>query len=668
VPARLQKLAKMLGRLGMAFFALLVAYTALRFAAPHSGVTFLAAIAFYVTGILFAVQLARRNARRLTWRLRNRLIVAYLFIAFVPIALIAILAALAVWELVGGTAVYLVSSELERRTNAMDGVARMLAETPAEKRQNSIHEVIPYLEQLFPRSHASGGGGGHSSGGGVTLTIRDEKIYRYPADSDAPAAPAAWKDASGLVMKDGQLLSWAHVTRRATEVTLVAPVTRDLLAELAPNIGQVSLIPPNASASGVPANLPSVERTRRSNRRLAEPANRFDVALDGLRPVYSSYWDAPEKQAEWILIVHTRPSIVLGTVFGQVNWAQGLLTLFVAVAATLLLVWVVSLLMGISLTRTITGAIHNLYEGTERIKGGDFSHRIAVEGHDQLAELALSFNGMTENLERLFVVEKEQERLQSEIAIAREVQSQLFPRGALAMKTIELTGVCHPARMVSGDYYDFIRLQDANLAVAIGDVAGKGISAALLMASIQSIMRTQLTAGIPIHAATAPEAGNGDRRTALSVAELVSQLNKQVCANTAPEKFATFYFGLYDDESRVLTYTNAGHLPPILMRDGQAERLEVTGTVVGAFPFARYEEKTIQLRAGDLLVAFTDGIVEPENAYGEAFGEEKLIDLLLRYEQREPEEIMTRIMETVEQWTGASELSDDMTLLVARGV
>ncbi len=636
----------------MAFLALLVVYAVLRFAAPNSGFTFLVAIAFYVTGMLFALQFARRNARRLTWRLRNRLIVAYLFIAFVPIALIAILAALAGWELVGGTAVYLVSSELDRRTNALDGVAHMLAEAPAEKRETAIHEVIPYLEHLFPR---------------VMLAVRDEKIYRYPPGSETPVAPAGWKDASGLVMKDGQVHSWAHVTRKGTEVTLLAPITRGLLDELSPGIGQVSLISFTSPGSGSAEKSVPAEPRRRRAAPLPEPANRLDVAITGGSPVYFSYWDAPEKQDKWVLIVRTRPSIVFGTVFGQLNWAEGLLAIFVVVAAVLLLVWVVSLIMGISLTRTITGAIHNLYEGTERIKAGDFSHRIAVQGHDQLAELALSFNGMTENLERLFVVEKEQERLQSEIAIAREVQSQLFPRGPLTMKTLEMTGVCHPARMVSGDYYDYIRLQNANLAVAIGDVAGKGISAALLMASIQSIMRTQLTAGVPIHAAASP-GGNGSAREMLSVAELVSQLNKQVCANTAPEKFATFYFGLYDDESRVLTYTNAGHLPPILMRDGQAERLEVTGTVVGAFPSARYEEKTVQLRAGDLLVAFTDGIVEPENPYGEAFGEDNLIDLLLRYEQREPEEIMARIMETVEQWTGSSELYDDMTLLVARGV
>lgn len=648
---RLKKLAEVLGRLGIAFALLLVVYAALSLLAPHSEITRLAALAFYISGILFAVQFARRNARRVIWRLRNRLIVAYLFIAFVPIALIAILAALAGWELVGGTAVYLVSSELDRRTSAMDGVAHLLAQAPAEARESTIHDVIPYMEHLFP---------------GVTLAIRGNQTYNYPAGSDAPFAPPGSKEASGLVMKDGLLHAWAHVTQAGSDVTLLAPVTRDLLAELAPGIGLVSLISFSSSGPGSVAKTTGLANRRAA--RLPEPANRLDIAIDGFRPVYFSYWDAPDKQDKWLLIVRTRPSIVLGTVFGQVDWAQGLLALFVITSGTLLLVWVVSFLMGISLTRTITGAVHNLYEGTERVKGGDFSHRIAVEGNDQLAELARSFNGMTENLERLIVVEKEQQRLQSELTIAREVQSQLFPRGAPAMKTLELAGVCHPARMVSGDYYDFVRVHDANVAVAIGDVAGKGISAALLMASIQSIMRTQLTAGVPVHAAASHGGGSHGAPTELSAAELVSQLNKQVCANTSPEKFATFYFGMYDDATRVLTYTNAGHLPPILVRDGKAARLEVTGTVVGAFPFARYEEKKVELRPGDLLVAFTDGIVEPENEYGEPFGEDNLVDLLLRYGQRETKEIITRVMETVEQWTGSSELYDDMTLLVARGV
>ena len=647
MPPLLNKLLATLGRLGTAFLLLLALYLALSFFAPGRALTVLIALAMYVTGFLFALQLMRRNVRRIIWRLRNRLIVAYLFIAFVPIVLIAILVAIAGYVLVGQVAVYLVSSELDRRTSALNGVAHLLAETPADKRQSTMHDVVPYLESLFPN---------------VELLIRDHGIYHYPEGSSLVSPPAQWKDDSELIIKDARLHSWAHVTHQDTEVTIIAPITSDLLSRLAPGIGEVFLV-----SFGPSSARPPSQRTQKAAR-LPGPANSLDVNVNGYMPLYFRYWDAPERQNTWLLLVRTRPSVVLGTVFTQVNWAQGVLAIFLLVAGLLLLVWVVSFIMGVSLTRTITRAVHNLYEGTQRVKGGDFSHRIAVEGNDQLAELGRSFNGMTENLERLIVVEKEQERLKSEIEIAREVQSQLFPSSAPAMKTIELTGVCHPARMVSGDYYDFVRLGDSGLALAIGDVAGKGISAALLMAAIQSAMRTQLTAGIPVHAMAASGGGNSKAHIALSAVDLVSQLNKQVYANTSAEKYATFYFGLYDDDTRTLTYTNAGHLPPILMRDGQAERLDVTGTVVGAFPFAAYEEKSVELRRGDLLVAFTDGIVEPENEYGEAYGEDRLIDLLARYQHRESKEIIARVMETVEQWTGTSELFDDMTILVARSV
>ncbi len=595
--SRLKNLAQILGRWGVAFFILLALDVALAYLAPGSGLRLLVALALYVSGLLFALQLIRRNMRRLIWRLRNRLIVAYLFIAFVPIALIAILVAIGGWILTGQTAVYLVSSELDRRTAALHGVAQMLAQTTPAKRQNTIREVAPYIRNRFPT---------------VELLIHGKEVYRYPEDSTLAPPPAGWKDASGLITKDSRLCSWAHVTAGDTEVTLVAPLNSSLLAQLVPDIGEVFF--GSLSVRSKSTNDPNVPRNQRGGR-LPAAANVFDVDVPWAMPVNLQYWNAPGRQGELDMVVHTRPWVVLGTVFSQVNYAQGVLGVFLVVAAILLLVELVSLILGVSMTRTITGAVHNLYEGTQRVKEGDFSHRIAVEGHDQLAELGRSFNGMTENLERLIVIEKEQERLKSEIAIAREVQSQLFPRSAPEMRTLELTGVCHPARMVSGDYYDFVQLRDANVAL-----------------------------------------------------DLVSELNRQVYANTSPEKYATFYFGLYDDENRMLTYTNAGHLPPLLMRDGAAQRLEVTGTVVGAFPFAVYEEKSIALRRGDLLVAFTDGIVEPENEYGEPFGEDRLIDLLVRYGQRESKEIIARIMETVEQWTGSSELFDDMTLLLARGV
>jgi len=365
----------------------------------------------------------------------------------------------------------------------------------------------------------------------------------------------------------------------------------------------------------------------------------------------------------------TRPSAVLRTVFSNgIEMGQLATFGFLFVFFLLLLVQLVSWVIGISLTRTVTGAVHGLYEGTLRIAKGDFSWRIPVKGNDQLAELGRSFNNMTAQIENLVVIAKEKERLQSEVEIATDVQNQLFPRSAPIMRTIELMGVCHAARMVSGDYYDYLCLPDGNLAVAIGDVAGKGISAALLMASIQSIMRTQLAAGLARSAAV----GNGHVTTHVSTSSIVAQLNRQLYASTAPEKYATFFFGVYDEQMRVLTYTNAGHLPPLLLRRGASgspsQVLEVTGTVVGLFPAMRYEEQTVEIQSGDLLVAYTDGITEPENAYGVEFGIDRLAETAWRHQNCEPKEIVAKIMEAVTHWSTAPELPDDMTVVIARGL
>jgi sigma-B regulation protein RsbU (phosphoserine phosphatase) len=316
----------------------------------------------------------------------------------------------------------------------------------------------------------------------------------------------------------------------------------------------------------------------------------------------------------------------------------------------------VSLWAGVKLTRAITGSVHELYEGTQHVREGDFSYRIPVKGADQLAELGTSFNTMTENLGLLIVVAKEKERLESELAIARDVQNRLFPRDVPFTKSLELKGVCAPARMVSGDYYDFMALPHDGLAFAIGDVAGKGISAALLMATIQSTMRTQLSTA------------DGNPLEHLSAAKMVGTLNRQLYNTTSLEKYATFYFALYDEAQHTLTYTNAGHLAPMLLRGNNLKMLDSTGTVVGAFPLAVYEEKTVTLEHGDVLLAYTDGIVEPENVYGEMFGEERLKDLLVKYSRADSTELIARTMEAVVHWTGEGELQDDMTMVVARRI
>jgi phosphoserine phosphatase RsbU/P len=619
MPARLKLLWQSLGRVEKAFLAVLLLYLVLVIAAPSSAFSLLASSAAWILGIISAIRLIRRYVPRLIWRLRNRLIVAYAFIAVVPILLIVVLVASAMYVITGQAAVYLITSELDRR-NALLAAA---AEHP-----ESLDRLLPFLRSRFP----------------------DLQVVSSPG----------YPQASGLILRDGKLYSWAHAARGGREVTLLAPVTHEFLVKLIPGLGDVIAL----SSSGSVRRLDL--KGESDSGHIPAPITGFDVRITGasLLPVRS--WDSPGTMQESLLVVYTRASAVLGIVFGQkFDVGQAAVLAFAGVAILFLLFETVSLIIGISLTRTITGAVHNLYEGTQRVSHGDFSHRITVHGKDQLAELGTSFNQMTANLERLIVVEKEKERLQSELEIAHEVQMQLFPKDNPVLRTAQVLGVCHPARMVSGDYYDFVALPDATLAVAIGDVAGKGISAALLMAAIQSTMRTQLTAAAPMAAA----AGNGRQQQPLDTSRLVAQLNKQLYANTSPEKYATFCFGLYDEARSVLKYTNAGHLPPILLRQGEPfAELGVTGTVVGAFPFSRYEESEIELQAGDLLVAYTDGVVEPENSYGEQFGEDRLKDLLVKYGNESSQEIVARVMESVEQWTGSSELQDDMTMLMVRRI
>jgi sigma-B regulation protein RsbU (phosphoserine phosphatase) len=621
--------------------------------------TALTGIGVFVLGSVLAVRYVRRGLRRTIWRLRNRLIVTYVFIGVVPVLLIVLLVGLGSYIIFGQMADYLVTTELDRRAEALSSAGETLAQIATIVLDDRVDETGRRLLRRFP--------------GVEILVTRGTQEYRYPDVSKLNHPPKPWAEYRGLVERDGGHFEMAHVARNGADVTLLAPLTGDILSTMLPGLADVQFIDlgtgdvendgkNSPKTPGVRFERPNPDPKIRQGQHLRPAASRFDFEVDWVSFPKLPDWSSPNRQHTAFLSVATRPSAVVDVLFGTgMTTEQWSLFAFLIVAGIFLVVEIGAMMIGVSLTRTITGAVHELYEGTERVTAGDFSHRITVIGNDQLAELGKSFNSMTENLERLIVVAKEKERLESEIEIARDVQSQLFPKAAPAMKTIQLSGSCRPARMVSGDYYDFLCLPDGNLALAIGDVAGKGIAAALLMASIQSIMRTQLTAGA---------AGSGDRnghaRQGGSVSQMVGELNRQLYANTSPEKYATFCFGLYDEEQRSFTYTNAGHLPPILLHNGEPQLLEVTGTVVGAFPRIQYEERTVAMGPGDILVAYTDGIVEPENVYGEEFGTDRMMDLVMKYQCEASEEIIARIMEAVPHWTGSQELSDDMTVVLAR--
>lgn len=244
----------------------------------------------------------------------------------------------------------------------------------------------------------------------------------------------------------------------------------------------------------------------------------------------------------------------------------------------------------------------------------------------------------------------EHERLTRELEIAREVQQRLFPQVLPQIEGLEFAGYCRPAQGVGGDYYDFIRLDNGSLAIAIGDVSGKGIAAALLMAGLQASLRAQTILSC-------------DR-----LATSIQNVNRLIYDASAENRYATFFYAQYDPSKRALGFVNAGHNAPIVRRaeSGEILRLEEGGMVLGLFPSCTYKEGRMTLGAGDILVGFTDGISEAENRIEEEFGESRLVAAIQNAHARTAADVITAILAEVDAFTGGAAQHDDMTLVVVR--
>ena len=247
----------------------------------------------------------------------------------------------------------------------------------------------------------------------------------------------------------------------------------------------------------------------------------------------------------------------------------------------------------------------------------------------------------------------EREKRQRELEIAREVQQRLFPQEGPSVPGLEYAGACRPALEVGGDYYDFLALSPTEIGIAIGDVSGKGIPAALLMATLRAFLRGQTI-------------GSGQ-----NVAEMMGNLNELVYESSAANRYATFFFGRYNSNTRVLTYVNAGHNAPMVFRGcaGQSPdviRLDTGGPVIGLLPACAYELGTVALERGDVLVAFTDGISEAMNADDQEWGEERLIEAIVSKRALGPGDLIRSLMGEADSFVGGAPQHDDMTLVVAR--
>ncbi|MDD5541705.1 MAG: SpoIIE family protein phosphatase [Acidobacteriia bacterium] len=661
------------------------------------GLSIIVNLLFFIVAVRYAFKFLRWSIRKVLWRLRRRLIVTYLLVGVVPVlllfAIILILATAFFGQLTG----LFLTEEISRLSGRLDaadhGVAAILSEEAkkgalsAESFSSSRRSLIENLSTAFPLIWIDTGGILHHS----AWQLQSGEVRNRTGATNKPE----WANGpTSGVFFDGNNVFLAAISFTGSDsqsgwTLMRVPLDSEVLKRIAEKkqfgITVIELVPSPRATGGAHITFQVGDRTYVQHgiqqvdpeaiRTLTQKLTwydfpvRFPLFLPQVRD-----WNSGQRMDVFprIYLLHSTWMRVAKQLFmagfgGEDN------VIAIALAGVFiffLLIEFVALVASLIMTRTITGTVHNLDEGAQHIMRGDFSHRIPIKSRDQLSALGETFNSMTASIERLLKEQTEKQKLESELAIALEVQRQLFPREAPRLRGLEIAGLCNPARIVSGDYYDYLLIAPTTLGLALGDVSGKGVSAALLMASLQAALRSH-SLYLENHQAGAAVA-SGDQRSIEGlkpphrVAQIVSSLNRHLCQNTPSEKYATFFYGVYDEQESLLTYTNAGHWPPLVFGEKGFRRLETGGTVLGLMPEARYDQGSTKLMPGEVFVAFTDGVNEAENIYGEQFGESQLIQVVQGVQGQASDAILEAIIGRVQEWVGSGEPQDDMTLIVAR--
>ena len=720
IKARLRRALRPKSKLGRTTLwfgglALILELLRLLFRAPNG--TMLSGWATFLVFIFVvcaALMLLRWARRQLMWRLRNRLIVTYIFIGVIPVILLVMMAMLAGYLFAGQFATYVAMADLQSELHHLESANRSLAFqfrslARAEKLNEQLAaEISSASDENFRNRVVS------VWDGDKPFVLAEDRQAREIEPVRGSAAIQG--DFAGFVL-DGKRLHLRvvkHVEAGSHHLTVISnvPLTAQLLRIATAQLGSVTVFPPDEDTKPEPETAPTPstrspksssaldkdklnidvgnshatvnlstgeEGSRVEAGRVPPPENAFDFHFPFGTAFTAIDWHTG-KSLTGLVRVETRPSMLYATLFSALgDKAEIFLDVLVGIAIFFGVIELIALFIGMRLSRSITKSVAELYVATQHVNRGDLAYRIKVGTDDQMAALEQSFNSMTQSLSNLMSEQKEKQRLESELAIAHEVQDLLFPADLSGLTTLEVHGVCRPARTVSGDYYDFIPLREDRLVLAVGDISGKGISAALLMATVHAFVRAYslepertlasvaLDAGLPRNNALPMYyRGDGISDSGLAPGLLMATLNYQLYRSTPPEKYATMFLGCYDAASRSLTYSNAGHLPPlVLSNNGQVRRLETSGTVVGLFDGMSYDESTIGMEPGDMFIAYSDGVTEPENEFGE-FGEERLIELILAHRDQSLARISELVTGAVTDWIAGGEQPDDVTLVLAR--
>ncbi|MGH9384058.1 MAG: PP2C family protein-serine/threonine phosphatase [Vicinamibacterales bacterium] len=636
--------------------------------------------------------------RRLLWRVRRKLILSYVFVGVVPGVLIICFFLLAGLILCFNVSSYLVQS----RIRALTDQARFLAQTavlevqrastPAafsetlERRQTSAETRYPFLSlAVVPLT-------------GTTCNVEPARAARVPrglpvplpAQSgpwkhfDPPASVPKWVGCDGfsgiisydvpadalsadesptrLVMRAVALPelpnpTWAVIL----DLPLSSAIEERLMDETSIRLGEIS-----ADLFEARGHKPAIGRA--FEQRSLDPQNdgpSFSFTRQSW-VVFLDNVDWPSGDVSYATVairlniweIYNRMAVVSQAV-GNRNFSQLLLLVLAVVGTLFLIIQFVALVIGFVLAKQITGAVHELFTGTQHLRAGNFAHQIPVRARDQLGELAESFNVMTHEVTTLLGEMADKGRLEQEMFAAREIQQKLLPAGPFRFKGMTVTAFCEPAREVAGDYFDFMPITDGMLGMLIADVAGKGLAAGLYMAQLKVIVQSLA-------------------RLHHEPREFLIAVNRVVSANLDARSFITMTYGVVDIERREMTFARAGHCPLIHVPADQppglrkARFLAPDGLVVGlqiddgSMFEGMLEEQTIALAPGDLVVWFTDGIAETMNERFECFGEPALAKVVEQYAHLPFDQLRSYILAELRTFAGGADQHDDMTMILMK--
>jgi sigma-B regulation protein RsbU (phosphoserine phosphatase) len=645
----------------------------LRLAGVTSGVvtviSTLATLGIIVSLAYFLSRLFVLAKRRLLWRVRRKLIISYIFMGVVPAMLIIGFFLLAAGVISMSVSAYLFKDGYDAIVDDVGLIAQATAadigREPAGPRemlirnQNAVRRRYPDLSIAFiPRPGS-----------------KYEAFQVGPWEHTAPPPIPSWavdgfKGTVSVQRQDGSdevLLVIRGVARARGPAGDVGTIVVDLPID----DRALDYLYERTSVKGGAAALVTGEAGQESPAAAAVRAAQGQGTTGGLFRHSVAFlectrWTESDVRREHPATIAISYSI--SELWSRLTAAQALQiygstlgTLFLGAIGLLgvlfLIIQAVALVMGLALARSITSAIHEMFTGTERVRQGDFTHRIQVASRDQLGELAESFNQMTGSIEGLLQTAAEKKRLEEELRIARQIQMSLLPRGPIGFPGLGVTALCVPAREVGGDYYDFFHLPDERLGILIADVSGKGTSAALYMAELKGLVLAL-------------------SQTHQSPRDLLIEVNRIISDNLDSRSFITMTYAVIDRRAGVMTYCRAGHTPLIYRpadTPDDAQVLTPNGLVVGlripgaAEKFADLlDEQRINLEVGDIITLYTDGITEAMNPAGDLFGDARLSRIIEEHGHLSSGELRERILREIEAFVGGADQHDDMTMILVK--